>query len=65
MSKINILDENKRIGKVLFIVEGTKIEINILRNVFTNIFAYQCEKLDRLDKYRRLILFKSKWRRYI
>lgn len=50
MTKVELV-KNKRIGKVLFIVEGTKTEINILRNIFTQIFDYQYEKRDRLDKY--------------
>ena len=52
MSKIVFADNNKRIGKVLFIVEGIKTEIKILHKIFTNIFDYQYEKLDRLDRYR-------------
>ena len=51
MSNIQI-NKNKKIGKVLFIVEGIKTEINILYKIFTNIFDYQYEKLDRLDKYK-------------
>lgn len=50
MTRVEIV-KNKRIGKVLFIVEGIKTEINILRNIFTQIFDYQYEKRDRLDKY--------------
>jgi len=52
MSKIVFANNNKRIGKVLFIVEGIKTEIKILYKIFTNIFDYQYEKLDRLDRYR-------------
>lgn len=52
MSKITFADNGKRIGKVLFIVEGIKTEVNILHKIFTNIFDYQYEKLDRLDRYR-------------
>jgi hypothetical protein len=52
MSKITFADNEKRIGKVLFIVEGIKTEINILHKIFTNVFDYQYEKLDRLDRYR-------------
>lgn len=50
MTKVELVT-NKRIGKVLFIVEGIKTEINILRNIFTQIFDYQYEKRDRLDRY--------------
>ena len=32
------LNKDKRIGKVLFIVEGEKTEFLILRNIFTTIF---------------------------
>lgn len=52
MSKIKLAPKNKRIGRVLFIVEGIKTEINILHKIFTNVFDYQYEKLDRLDRYR-------------
>lgn len=52
MSKVKLAPKNKRIGKVLFIVEGIKTEINILHKIFTNVFDYQYEKLDRLDRYR-------------
>lgn len=52
MSKITFADNGKRIGKVLFIVEGIKTEVNILHKIFTNVFDYQYEKLDRLDRYR-------------
>ena len=45
------LNKNKRIGKVLFIVEGEKTEFLILRNIFTNIFDYQCETKRRNNKY--------------
>lgn len=37
------LNKNKRIGKVLFIVEGEKTEFLILRKIFTTIFDYQLE----------------------
>ena len=37
------LNKNKRIGKVLFIVEGEKTEFLILRKIFTSIFDYQLE----------------------
>lgn len=52
MSIINLSLNNKKIGKVLFIVEGIKTEINILHKIFTNIFDYQYEKLDRLERYK-------------
>lgn len=52
MSKIELAPKNKRIGRVLFIVEGIKTEINILHKIFTNVFDYQYEKLDRLERYR-------------
>lgn len=52
MSKIIFSDKDKHIGKVLFIVEGIKTEINLLHKIFTRIFDYQYEKLDRLDKYK-------------
>jgi len=44
--------ENKKIGKVLFVVEGIKDEMVILHKIFTEIFDYQYEKKDRTDKYK-------------
>ena len=45
------LNKDKRIGKVLFIVEGEKTEFLILRNIFTTIFDYQLETEKRNNKY--------------
>ena len=45
------LNKNKRIGKVLFIVEGEKTEFLILRKIFTTIFDYQLEMEKRNFKY--------------
>lgn len=44
--------KDKKIGRVLFVVEGAKDEIKILEKVFTEIFDYQYESKNRLDKYR-------------
>ena len=46
------LNKNKRIGKVLFIVEGEKTEFNILHKIFTKIFDYQYESHKRSGKYK-------------
>lgn len=51
MSSNILLNKNKRIGKVLFIVEGEDDEIRILHKIFTKIFDYKYEKLDRSAKY--------------
>lgn len=51
MSRIIKINKEKRIGKVLFIVEGED-EIYILNKIFTSIFDYQYESKNRLDKYR-------------
>lgn len=45
------LNKDKRIGKVLFIVEGEKTEFLILRRIFTTIFDYQLETEKRNNKY--------------
>lgn len=45
------LNKDKRIGKVLFIVEGEKTEFLILRKIFTTIFDYQLETEKRDNKY--------------
>lgn len=47
MTKNIKLVKNKRIGRVLFIVEGLDDEFRILCKIFNNIFGYRFEKLDR------------------
>ena len=46
------LNKDKRIGEVLFIVEGIKTEPSLIYRVFTNIFGYQMERLYRDGKYK-------------
>ncbi|WP_145333998.1 hypothetical protein [Paenibacillus xylanexedens] len=50
MIKIN---KDKNIGKVLLIVEGERTEFYLLRKIFTQIFDYQYEKMDRMRKYKK------------
>ena len=50
MSRVRLITKDKKIGKVLFIVEGIRTEINLLRYIFTNIFDYRYEKCDRLGR---------------
>lgn len=45
------LQKNKHIGKVLFIVEGTKTEPYILKKIFTKIFDYQLDTKLRGKSY--------------
>lgn len=52
MNKNIIINYNKKIGKVLFIVEGIQDEMYILHKIFTGIYDYQYEKKDRTDKYK-------------
>ncbi|MCT4663012.1 MAG: hypothetical protein N4A40_14235 [Tissierellales bacterium] len=52
MNKDIVINKNKKIGKVLFIVEGQTDEIYILRKIFTSIFDYQCQSIERAGKYR-------------
>lgn len=47
------LNKNKKIGEVLYIVEGEKTEPFILHRIFTKIFDYQLEIQKRNDKDRR------------
>lgn len=47
------IHKNKRIGQVLFIVEGLKTEPNMLYKVFSEIFGYQMDRLFRDGVYRR------------
>lgn len=44
------LSKNKRIGKVLFIVEGEKTEIFILRKIFNEVFGYNYASINRRSK---------------
>lgn len=48
-----ILNKNKAIGKVLFIVEGGWTEPYILRRIFTTIFDYQFETILRDKGYKQ------------
>ena len=48
-----ILNKNKSIGKVLYIVEGGKTEPYILHRLFTKIFDYQLETILREKGYRK------------
>jgi hypothetical protein len=52
MSKLIKLNKEKKIGKVLFIVEGSDDEIYILNKIFTRVFNYQYESKNRLGKYK-------------
>lgn len=51
-NKINLV-KNKRIGRVLFIVEGLDDEMRILHRIFCTIYGYNYEKLDRNGKYAK------------
>jgi len=46
------LQKGKRIGQVLFIVEGEKTEPNLIYRVFSGIFGYQMDRLYRNGAYR-------------
>lgn len=48
-----ILNKDKSIGKVLYIVEGGKTEPYILHKIFTNVFDYQVEMIIRDKGYRK------------
>ncbi|HEU4962819.1 MAG TPA: hypothetical protein VFV52_03030 [Bacilli bacterium] len=47
------INRERNIGRVLFVVEGLKTEFHLLHRLFTRIFDFQYEKLDRMDKYRK------------
>ncbi len=49
--KIFNINPNRNIGRVLFIVEGLRTEFFILTKIFTKLFDYTCEKLDRENRY--------------
>lgn len=46
------LNKGKRIGQVLFIVEGEKTEPNLIYKVFSGILGYQMDRLYRNGEYR-------------
>ncbi len=46
------LNKNKRIGKVIFVVEGEKTECDLLSKIFTDIFDYQLEVENRKNEYK-------------
>lgn len=46
------LQKDKRIGQVLFIVEGEKTEPNLIYKVFSGILGYQMDRLYRNGSYR-------------
>ena len=46
------LQKGKRIGQVLFIVEGEKTEPNLIYKVFSGILGYQMDRLYRNGTYR-------------
>ena len=46
------LQKGKRIGQVLFIVEGEKTEPNLIYKVFSGLFGYQMDRLYRNGAYR-------------
>lgn len=46
------LNKNKRIGRVLFIVEGSQTEFSILKRIFCNLLGYSyIEKRRNKQKY--------------
>ena len=46
------INKGKRIGQVLFIVEGLKTEPNLIYQIFCRIFGYQMDRLYRNGEYR-------------
>lgn len=46
------LNKGKRIGQVLFIVEGLRTEPNLIYKVFSGIFGYQMDRLYRNGNYQ-------------
>lgn len=46
------LNKGKRIGQVLFIIEGLDTEANLIYRVFSKILGYQMERLYRNGNYR-------------
>lgn len=47
------LNRDKRIGKVLFIVEGGKTESYLLRKIFTQIFDYELNTILREKGFKQ------------
>lgn len=48
-----IVNKNKSIGQVVFIVEGASTEFYILHKVFTEVFDYQYERITRNKPYKK------------
>lgn len=46
------LNKNKRIGQVLFVVEGLKTEPNLIYRIFCQLMGYRMERLYRNGEYR-------------
>ena len=49
-----VLNKNKRIGNVIYIVEGVKDEIELLSNIFVKIFDYTTVSYDKRNDYIHL-----------
>ena len=47
------LNKDKNIGKVLFIVEGSKTEFYLLSKIFNKVFDYQYETIKRALPYEK------------
>ncbi|RAU97141.1 hypothetical protein DQG13_19440 [Paenibacillus sp. YN15] len=52
MTTIHI-HKDKNIGKILLVVEGERTEFYLLHKIFTQVFDYQYEKLDRMNRYQK------------
>lgn len=48
-----IINKEKSIGQVVFIVEGASTEFFILHKIFTKIFDYQYERITRYKPYKK------------
>lgn len=53
MMKLIRFNRDKNIGKVLLIVEGLDTEFYLMHRLFTRVFNFQFEKLNRMFKYQK------------
>ncbi len=61
MNKVKI-NKDKNIGRVIFVVEGSKYEINIIKKIFTKIFDY--ELIVRRNNNNKYLEYNSKLNDY-
>ena len=57
-----VIDRNKSIGKVLYVLEGEHPEFNLLIEIFSSVLEY--EQIDMEEKIEKCVQFRHKENRY-